>query len=290
MHSVNVSGADVVKITVHKTAGLDMGDIDMSVLFEGTSYVGNSKVYTIGYGDGFRDQFRGTGFDYDFNATPIAGTVTTYIGYRNSTQLVLVEGMSVAATAIVKAGSTASLTDDRALVNRILAGADMIYGGDLQDNVGGRGGNDTVNGYGGHDILAGDGGNDRLNGGTGADKLTGGAGTDTLTGGSGGDQFIFKAISDSTVAAGGRDTILDFVASQGDKINLSMIDANSRVGGNQAFSFIGDDGFSRKAGELRFVKGASDSYVYGDVTGDGRADFAIHFDDSLAFGKGAFLL
>lgn len=280
----------MVKVMVNRTAGLDMGDIDMSVLFEGIRYTGSSAVYTISYDDGFRDQFRGSGFRYDSNATPIAGTVTTYIGYKNSTQLVLVEGMSVAATAIVKAASTSSLADDRALINKILAGADVINGGNLQDDVGGRGGNDTVNGNGGNDILSGDGGHDGLNGGAGADRLTGGAGADKLTGGVGGDQFIFTAISDSTVAVGGRDTVLDFVASQGDRINLTAIDANSRLAGNQAFSFIGNDGFSKTAGELRFVKGSSDSYLYGDVNGDGKADFAIHFDDGLSFGSGAFLL
>ncbi len=62
------------------------------------------------------------------------------------------------------------------------------------------------------------------------------------------------------------------------------------MGGNQAFTFIGDDAFSGKAGELRYQKAASDTYVYADVNGDRKADFAIHFDDALSFSKGHFLL
>ncbi|WP_413814047.1 cadherin domain-containing protein [Rhizobium sp. Leaf453] len=151
-------------------------------------------------------------------------------------------------------------------------GADKIVAG---------AGNDTLIGYAGNDLLYGDAGNDTLYGGLGADDLTGGAGQDT---------FQFKSVRDSTVATAGRDTIFDFSLSDGDRIDVSTIDANSALAGNQAFSFIGSAAFNGKAGELRYQKTSSDTYVYGDVDGDGKTDFAIHLDDAVTLTKGYFVL
>jgi hypothetical protein len=47
-----------------------------------------------------------------------------------------------------------------------------------------------------------------------------------------------------------RDGIQDFSA--GDLIDLSRIDANTLLDGDQAFEFIGNAAFSKTAGELRF--------------------------------------
>src|SRR5262249_48658756 len=64
-------------------------------------------------------------------------------------------------------------------------------------------------------------GSDRLLGSGGNDVLQGGAGKDILTGGSGADRFTYTVLSDSTVAAGGRDTISDFSEAEGDRIDLA---------------------------------------------------------------------
>ena len=136
----------------------------------------------------------------------------------------------------------------------------------------------------------GDGGNDYLYGGSGNDKLTGGVGADDLWGGSGADTFIFKSIKETTVSGVGRDTIFDFSTRQKDKIDLSAIDANTTKGGNQAFSFIGTKAFGGKAGELRYEKAKSDTYIHGDVNGDKIADFTIHLDDRVSLSKGYFIL
>ena len=167
---------------------------------------------------------------------------------------------------------------------------EVLYGTAKADTIAGGTGRDQIYGRAGNDRLFGDEGNDTLRGENGADKLVGGAGADKLYGGAGADTFIFKTVADSKVAAASRDTIFDFRSSQGDKVDLSAIDANAKAGGNQAFTFIGDDAFSGKAGELRYQKSASDTYVYADVNGDRKADFAIHFDDALSFAKGHFLL
>ncbi|MBB4862598.1 VCBS repeat-containing protein [Pseudomonas nitritireducens] len=85
-------------------------------------------------------------------------------------------------------------------------GSDHLYGGD---------GNDILYGQGGNDFLFGENGNDILIGGTGDDQLTGGKGNDILTGGAGADLFIWKA------GDVGNDTITDFKAGEGDRIDIS---------------------------------------------------------------------
>ncbi|URK88113.1 CAP domain-containing protein [Rhizobium sp. RCAM05350] len=86
--------------------------------------------------------------------------------------------------------------------------------------------------------LLGGSGDDVLSAGSGNDRLYGALGADDLTGGLGGDAFIFKALSDSTVASTGRDTIFDFSGAAGDRIDFSAIDASTNSTGNQGFSYI----------------------------------------------------
>lgn len=159
------------------------------------------------------------------------------------------------------------------------AGSDSYQGGGKADTLSGLGGKDTLIGGGGNDTLIGGVGADQLTGGAGKDSLTGGGGADSLTGGAGADSFVFKALSDSRSAS--FDTITDFSASSGDRINLSAIDANSTSAKNQSFDFIGTAAFSGDAGELRYVKSSTGTDVYADTNGDKTADFALHFDDSL---------
>ncbi|WP_269065067.1 M10 family metallopeptidase C-terminal domain-containing protein [Rhizobium sp. GN54] len=142
----------------------------------------------------------------------------------------------------------------------------------------------------GNDRLVGDSGDNILKGGAGNDRIEGGPGADKLYGGSGADTFVFRSIKDSTVATSGRDKIYDFSKSQKDKLDLSAIDANTKAGGNQAFDFIGTRKFSKTAEELRYEKKNGDTYVYGDVNGDGKADFAIVLDPSLSLSKSDFIL
>jgi len=182
--------------------------------------------------------------------------------------------------------------DTRSLIENAKggSGSDQITGNQVANSLQGNSGNDTLNGEAGNDVLIGASGADRLDAGTGADRLYGGAGADDLIGRADADIFLFKLRTESTVATSGRDTIFDFSASQGDKIDLSGIDANTGTSGNQAFSFRGTAAFTGAAGELRYVKGSSDTYIYGDVNGDKTADFAIHLDDAISMQKGYFVL
>jgi Ca2+-binding RTX toxin-like protein len=146
------------------------------------------------------------------------------------------------------------------------SGNDTVSGGSGDDNLDGGSGDDVLNGGEGNDILHGGvgearhgrhpsppfGGNDSLDGGNGADTLdagdgddtlAGGLGADYLVGGVGADVFKYTAVEESqNVIINGvsqMDVIADFTQGQ-DKIDLSAIDANPTLAGNQAFTFIAD--------------------------------------------------
>jgi Ca2+-binding RTX toxin-like protein len=110
-----------------------------------------------------------------------------------------------------------------------------------------------------------------LTSGAGNDSLTGGIGADQLTGGLGADQYIFVSVADFSM--GVLDRIMDFNRMQGDRINLAVIDANSALAGNQAFTFIGAGAFTGVAGQLGYTPIAGGVRVRGDINGDGSADF-----------------
>lgn len=150
------------------------------------------------------------------------------------------------------------------------SGRDVLNGTSGADVMNGLAGNDKLNGYAGKDALSGGGGSDTLDGGNGADMLHGGTGKDILIGGGGADRFTFKSTADAGKGTA-QDQIRDFSRAQGDKIDLSGIDAHSGKAGNQAFSFIGSKGFSGTPGQLRYA----DGHVSGDVNGDKVADFQI---------------
>ena len=78
------------------------------------------------------------------------------------------------------------------------------------------GGNDAVTGGSGTNTFLGGDGNDTLTGGPGNNTLVGGLGADILTGGGTSDNFVYKAVTDSSNTANGAkgvDTITDFSSS-----------------------------------------------------------------------------
>ena len=158
-------------------------------------------------------------------------------------------------------------------------GSDFIYGNDGNDAVWGGAEYDRLHGQAGDDSLIGEAGTDELNGGDGNDRLNGGAGADSMGGGAGADLFIYN----SDAVDGSTDRIFNFNRNQGDQISLRDIDANTLLGGDQAFTFIGAGAFSGAAGQLRSALNASGKWVVeGDVNGDGLADFAIQFENPAA--------
>jgi Ca2+-binding RTX toxin-like protein len=115
-----------------------------------------------------------------------------------------------------------------------------------------------------------------LKGGANNDLIHGNQGADTITGGGGADTFRYDTTADSNAAT--RDHILDFTPGT-DKIELTRVDANSLVAGNQAFTWIGTNAFTgsgaASAGQLRIFESGGTWFVEGDVNGDGVADLSI---------------
>jgi len=138
------------------------------------------------------------------------------------------------------------------------------------------------------DTLTGDANANTLWGMGGDDVLTGGGGGDLLKGGAGNDSFVYTALSDSTVSGAGKDVIADFTT--GDKIDLSLIDADGNSGnGDTAFTF-GTGAFTGTAGELRVVTSGAIQVVYVDATGDKQPDFAINVISDHALTASDFVL
>ena len=153
--------------------------------------------------------------------------------------------------------------------------ANVLIGNSGSNYLRGYAGNDALYGAAGADTLDGGAGDDRLSGGAGNDRLLGAAGQDRLTGGTGADRFVVWRTSESKVGAANRDIILDFNRAEGDKVDLSGIDANPWTSGDHAFIFIGTGAFTGRAGLLRVVKLASGVMLEGDLNGDWVGDFQV---------------
>lgn len=169
--------------------------------------------------------------------------------------------------------------------------ANRIIGGVSGNRLDGAGGNDRILGLGANDTLNGGAGADTLLGSHGNDRLAGGGGGDVLEGGTGNDVFAFGLASDSSQAA--PDRILDFGgplrSAAGDRIDLSAIDANTGVGGNQAFVFGG-----AAAGRLRVITNGTDTEIIGNTDADAAAEIRIILRDgsvqASAYGAQDFVL
>jgi len=129
-------------------------------------------------------------------------------------------------------------------------------------------------------------GADRIGGGDGDDVIVGGAGADLVIGGAGADRFVFADGDFETARLAGMDTIADFDRAEGDKIDLSAVG----TGAAEGFTFIGRDGFSGVAGELRFATLGGSTFIAGDTNGDGRADVRIQLTGAYNLQASDFVL
>jgi hypothetical protein len=102
---------------------------------------------------------------------------------------------------------------------------------------------------------------------------------------------VFTAITDSAAGAVNAEVITDFSQAQGDRIQLTAIDAIPG-GADNPFAFIGTAAFSGTAGELRYriEGGTGDTIVELDVNGDGLRDMSIRLDGTHALVAGDFVL
>lgn len=149
------------------------------------------------------------------------------------------------------------------------SGADRLTGGNGSDTIFGNAGNDIMFGGATGDLLNGGRGDDTLDGGAGPDILNGGMGRDRLTGGTGADVFVFDFISDSW--AGRPDTITDFDVGI-DRIDLSGIDADLAMQGNQSLQFGDARSLTDTSGNIWVTVVGRDTFVHVDRDGDNIAE------------------
>src|SRR5262249_24504228 len=131
----------------------------------------------------------------------------------------------------------------------------------------------------GNNTLSGAAGGDSISGGGGDDVIIGGTGTDTMTGGTGNDTFVYSAFNESGIGAGNSDVITDFEgdgSAVGDIVDLSALDANAVVTGNQAFTFIGTAAF-RAAGQLRYSQVGGETIIQANTNANtSTIEFELH--------------
>jgi Ca2+-binding RTX toxin-like protein len=119
-------------------------------------------------------------------------------------------------TVLFKGVTAASLTPSVLGAITSLPGppvGEAYIGGDAADYIVGTSKAETLSGGGGADYIEANLGDDRLEGGLGNDILRPGWGLDTLIGGAGADTFVFELYGEI-------DTVLDFKAVEGDRLDL----------------------------------------------------------------------
>ncbi|MFP1631214.1 calcium-binding protein [Zhengella sp. ZM62] len=174
---------------------------------------------------------------------------------------------------------TLSYADSGAAV-QVFLGGNTATGGDATgdtisgfENLVGSNFNDRLYGSAQVNLIDGGAGNDIILGNNGNDTLRGREGRDILCGGNHADTFVYLSLSDSGLLFGVRDRIQDFQNGL-DRFDLSALDANTGITGDQAFTYVGSF-FTGAAGQVRSYENAGLTFIEGDVNGDGAADFRI---------------
>ena len=188
-----------------------------------------------------------------------------------------------------------------------VASGATLTGNSLANLLVGNSGNDILYGLDGGDTLKGGGGNDTLDGGAGKDKLDGNLGSDTIIGGLGIDRIsavdhavdtvVYTSVADAPTPSDPEDfweleivsletgyfSDIDGIHGTQDMIDLSAIDANTTIDGNQAFTLV-DNSMPWGPGQLYIFGQTTDPYtgltravLYADVDGGGP-DFGILVD------------
>jgi Ca2+-binding RTX toxin-like protein len=288
-----VTGIERITLTDHNdvfVAGSTTGDVsgwrDVWIVDGGT---GNDKFFINSVESALRI-FGGDGDDTLYYTNAAAGLNINALNPFNPGP----DGFELSASFKGAAGQPAVAAHALFSIENLsgTAFSDSISLGAGANIISGLAGNDTLSGGIGNDTLDGGDGVDTLYGGENNDQLFGGSGGDVLVGGSGMDVFVFKSVNDSF---GGnpqtRDVIADFTVSgvnpgeNGfEQIDLSAIDANSSLAGNQAFQFIGNNAAFTAAGQVR-VNGQAGGIVTveADVNGDRIADFSLDVRTEYGF-------
>lgn len=123
---------------------------------------------------------------------------------------------------------------------------------------------------------------DKIVGGATNDVIHGDSGADTLTGGAGSDVFVYDSLNDALAPrskGGAVDTITDFQNGT-DKLDLSDLGHMTFKGQSSTLA----------AHEVSWYVSGGNTYIIGDVTGDGKSDFIIQLTGTHSMTGSDFLL
>lgn len=250
-------------VTTGKRATLRMDDLYLSTDGDVDASPTNVRI-TLQNGD-----YTDFGGSYTFSsATQFTGTVTSIVQVVGGKTVFNVTDVNADAQTLFAYLDAGDILGAQAYA---LRDADRIAGG---------GHDDVLYGFDGRDTLFGKGGDDTLMGGAGSDQLYGGRGADT---------FVYGSILDRM----DQDTIHDFSHQEGDKIDLSAIDAKSRSAVDNAFVF--DTNGKLAAGEI-FLQPVTNGHfnigylIYGETDGQPGADFDIYVQTYDALTESDFIL
>ncbi len=242
-----VLGSLAVDLGLSAPQATGAGGVDTLVAVEhliggsgGDRLLGNGAANRIDGGNGDDVIDGGAGNDTLIGGSHLSGDILSYA--------MATAGVKVS-LALTTAQNTAGAGSD------LISGFEHLNGSRFADNlIGGS----TAN---------------RIDGGAGNDTLQGGAGADSLQGGEGADLFLFASSGDAGNGSGSRDLISDW--GNGDRIDLTAIDARSDLSGNQAFTWIGSAPFSA-LGQLRYsLLGSGMGLLEGNCSGSLAADFQL---------------
>lgn len=249
----------------------------MSQLFGGiiptnrVSSTPDKLIFSTPSGD--RLVLNGTGFDFDpFRNEPWGSGTITSIEFRDrtlSTEFAVITGLSIDLSAF---GSALGEVNEWAISDLVFAGADVVNGGNGNDNLYSGAGNDTINGGDGYDFML------------------PGAGVDFIDGGSGTNSIAYWNFTDSDPSRvigmtinlgagfvddpwGSRDTFTNVQGAEGTRYNDIIIgtEANNELiggfGDNNLIGFAGDDTFYLGSGNDTADGGAGDDLITYDQRG-----------------------
>ena len=203
-----------------------------------------------------------------------------------------------------------------------LAGNDTLRGGDGGDLLDGGAGNDKLYGDAGIDLVfyggstkvtvdlslatdkatrgsevdtlynvegaIGSARNDTFKGNEHNNYFQGGLGKDTATGGSGRDLYDFNAIAQSKAGASTRDVITDFDHLV-DKFDLTGIDADTSLAGDQAFRWVGSAALSGP-GEVGYFTAGGNTIIRASNDADAASELEIQLTGTRTLTTADFYL
>ncbi len=294
-----MSGADVIDLQ-DANPGDDFDEITVYSGSGNDSVYGGNRIEVV-YDQSGNDLIRLSGGDDEYRAGKgkdfaNGGAGTDQIGFQTVTD-------NAGSSSTNTSGVTCDLAKKTAQnfgvfgIDRI-SGFEEIYGSGGADRFFGTGGSNGFVGDGGADLLVGRGGNDSMEGNQGKDTLIGGAGADIINFNAfdvARDVARYTRITDSGNGYSELSTDLIYGfdtggGADGDKIDLSGIDARPGVKGNQAFIFRGAGEFTSAAGEVRVVTVITGSLVQVDIDGDGASEMNIRINSVTGLTAMDFIL